>query len=128
MEKKVDIVVLGARFAKIRKKWGWSQAQVAKESGLSPNVVSRIEKGKRVFSDEFFKMQQFYLRSISPVLYFTEDFDVNCDWNSAEMCGQAISKAKVQIMRDDFKKEREEKSKEYVDRMNNIIEYLSLTS
>ena len=49
MEKKVDIVVLGARFAKIRKKWGWSQAQVAKESGLSPNVVSRIEKGKRFF-------------------------------------------------------------------------------
>lgn len=128
MEKKVDIVVLGARFAKIRKKWGWSQAQVAKESGLSPNVVSRIEKGKRVFSDEFFKMQQFYLRSISPVLYFTENFDVNCDWNSAEMAGQAISKAKVQIMRDDFKKEMEEKSKEYVDRMNNIIEYLSLTS
>ena len=128
MEKKVDIVVLGARFAKIRKKWGWSQAQVAKESGLSPNVVSMIEKGKKVFSDEFFKMQQFYLKSISPVLYFTEDFDVNCDWNSAEMCGQAISKAKVQIMRDDFKKEREEKSKEYVDRMNNIIECLSLTS
>lgn len=127
MEKKVDIVVLGERFAKIRKKWGWSQAQVAKESGLSPNVVSMIEKGKKVFSDEFFKMQQFYLKSISPVLYFTEDFDVNCDWNSAEMCGQAISKAKVQIMRDDFKKEREEKSKEYVDRMNNIIECLSLT-
>ena len=128
MEKKVDIVVLGERFAKIRKKWGWSQAQVAKESGLSPNVVSMIEKGKKVFSDEFFKMQQFYLKSISPVLYFTENFDVNCDWNSAEMAGQAISKAKVQIMRDDFKKEMEEKSKEYVDRMNNIIEYLSLTS
>ena len=31
-------------------------------------------------------------------------------------------------MRDDFKKGMEEKSKEYVDRMNNIIEYLSLTS
>lgn len=87
-----------------------------------------LRRARGFFSDEFFKMQQFYLRSISPVLYFTENFDVNCDWNSAEMAGQAISKAKVQIMRDDFKKEMEEKSKEYVDRMNNIIEYLSLTS
>lgn len=36
--------------------------------------------------------------------------------------------APLKIMRDDFKKGMEEKSKEYVDRMNNIIEYLSLTS
>lgn len=95
--------VIGERFSDVRHYMLFSQKHVAEQIGTTVAAVSKIENGKNVNSDVFFRMLQFYAQYISLDFLVAKDFSVaNADNYVKSFSLNTVVKAKIDMIRNEM--------------------------
>jgi transcriptional regulator with XRE-family HTH domain len=101
--KELTMKVIGERFSDVRHYMLFSQKHVAEQIGTTVAAVSKIENGKNVNSDVFFRMLQFYAQYISLDFIVAKDFSVaNADNYVKSFSLNTVVKAKIDMIRNEM--------------------------
>ena len=72
----IDVQEIGKRFKQIRHALGLTQTEIAKELNCKQLVVSRVERGEKVYSPVLLSFFVFYSQKINLNYLFSNQFDV----------------------------------------------------
>lgn len=94
---------IGGRFSDVRHYMLFSQKHVAEQIGTTVVAVSKIENGRNVSSDVFFRMLQYYAQYISLDFLLARDFSVaNADNYVKSFSLNTVVKAKIDMIRNEM--------------------------
>lgn len=94
---------IGGRFSDVRHYMLFSQKHVAEQIGTTVAAVSKIENGRNVSSDVFFRMLQYYAQYISLDFLLARDFSVaNADNYVKSFSLNTVVKAKIDMIRNEM--------------------------
>jgi len=74
--KTIDVKEMGMRFKLIRQKLGITQTNLAEQLGTSQVMIYRIEKGEKIMSSLFLKLELFFSPHVSLDALFAKQFDI----------------------------------------------------
>lgn len=90
---------IGGRFCDVRHYMLFSQKDIAEQIGTTIAAVSKIENGKIVNSEVFFRMLQYYSQYISLDFLLAKDFSVaNADNYVKSFSLNTVVKAKIDMI------------------------------
>ena len=94
---------IGGRFCDVRHYMLFSHKDIAEQIGTTIAAVSKIENGKIVNSEVFFRMLQYYSQYISLDFLLAKDFSVaNADNYVKSFSLNTVVKAKIDMIRNEM--------------------------
>lgn len=101
--KELSMKDIGERFSNVRHYMLFSQKHIAEQIGTTVAAVSKIENGKNVNADVFFRMLQYYGQYISIDFLLAKDFSVaNADNYVKSFSLNTVVKAKIDMIRNEM--------------------------
>lgn len=116
---------LGNRLKNVRRYLMMTQQEVAEQTDISVITISKIEHDKVVNSDSFLRLLLFYSNYISADFLFAKDFNVaDADNYTKSFSLNTIVKAKIEVIREEFKKELSKLKSEYIQKLTETANLL----